>query len=124
MKRRYKIRAHESGDRDGRTDAGTIVLHIGGSAAIDAATIGEVEEEIRKQVNANKLGRGCFYQICPPPGSPEPLRTLAVPVDGPIEPCFLDQARGLYSEFRRVRFAAPISLAGAERESHASPACA
>ncbi len=112
MKRRYKIRTHESGDRDGRTDAGTIVLHIGGSTAVEAANLEEAEAFIRKQLAAGKLRRGCFYQICPSPGSSEPIRTLAVSVDGSIEPCFLDPARGLYSEFRRVRFPSLISLEG------------
>jgi hypothetical protein len=111
MKRRYKIRTHESGDRDGRTEAGTIVLHIGGSAATEATDIDEADAAIRKQVAANKLPRGCFYQICPPSGSTEPLRTLAVALDGSVALCFLDPARGLYSEFRRVRFPAPVAPA-------------
>jgi hypothetical protein len=123
MKRRYKIRTHESGDRDGRTDAGTIVRHIGGSAAIEATTIDEADAAIRKQVAADKLPRGCFYQICPPPGSSELLRTLAIAVDGSVELCFLDNAGGLYSEFRRVRFPAPISLIESKCESHCTPVC-
>jgi hypothetical protein len=122
MKHRYKIRTHESGDRDGRTDAGTIVLHIGGGAAIEATNIDEADALVRKQVAADELPRGCFYQICPTPGNSEPLRTLAVALDGSIELCFLDAARGFYSEFRRVRFPAPISPTLEQCESHSATA--
>ncbi|MDQ2713103.1 MAG: hypothetical protein M3Y24_12910 [Acidobacteriota bacterium] len=107
MRRRYKLRLHESGNRDGVIDAGTIVMHIGGSTAVEAKSIDEVEAGIRKQVAADHLSRGCVYQICPPAGGQETLRSLAVAVDGSFRTCILDPAHGIYSEFRRIRFPEP-----------------
>ncbi len=104
MRRRYKLRIHESGNRDGVIEAGTMVMHIGGSAAVEAKSIDEVEAGIRKQVAADTLSRGCVYQICPPGDSQESLRSLAVAVDGSFRNCVLDPASGIYSEFRRIRF--------------------
>lgn len=81
-----------------------MVVHIGGSTAVEAKSIDEVEAGIRKQVAALALSRGCVYQICPPVDSPESLRSLAVAVDGSFRNCVLDPASGIYSEFRRIRF--------------------
>ncbi|MBV8864645.1 MAG: hypothetical protein JO210_04515 [Acidobacteriaceae bacterium] len=107
MRRRYKLRIHENGDHDGTIDAGTIVQHIGGSTAIEAKSIDEVEADIRKQVAADHLARGCVYQICPPADSHELLRSLAVAVDGSFRPCMLEPAHGIYSSFCRIRFPEP-----------------
>lgn len=103
MKRRYKVRLHESGDHDGEVTSGTIVQHIGGSTTIEARSIEEAERSVREQVGRGMLGRGCVYQICPPPGGVEDLRSLAVALDGQFQDCQLETAHGLYSEFRRIR---------------------
>ncbi|MDQ2841411.1 MAG: hypothetical protein M3Y72_10315 [Acidobacteriota bacterium] len=109
MKRRYKLRVHESGERDGATQAGTIVFHLGGSTAVEAKSIDEVEASLRKQIAAQDLSRGRVYQICPPADSPECLRSLAVSLDGSFQDCILDPAPGFYSEFRRIRFPEPAA---------------
>ncbi len=109
MNRRYKLRIHESGNRDGAIDAGTIVMHIGGGPAVEAKSIDEVEASIRKQVTADTFSRGCVYQICPPAGSGESLRSLAVAVDGSFRACILEPGNGIYSEFRRIRFPELVS---------------
>ncbi len=105
MKRRYKIRTHESGNQDGSTETGTIVLHIGGSNTVEAKSIDEVEANLRKQVAAEQLSKGCVYQIYPTDCT-ESLRSLAVALDGSFQDCQLDPAQGLYSEFRRIRLTA------------------
>ena len=105
MTRRYKVLGHESGDRDGAVADGTIVVHIGGSTAVDAQSIDDAEAGLRKQVAARKLPAGCVYQILPPRDSTEGLRALAVALDGNFRSCFLDTGSGIYSEFRRIRYA-------------------
>lgn len=105
MTRRYRILEHESGDRDGGTEEGTIVLHIGGSTAIEAQSIEDAEEAVRRQVSSNKRHKGCVYQILPPAGSTESLRALAVALSGEFRSCSLDKGSGLYSEFRRIHYA-------------------
>ena len=111
MKRKYKVRVHESGERDGATAAGTIVLHIGGSVAHEAHSIDELEESIRRQIDLGKMARGCVYQICPSGISGERPRCMAAPLNGDLRDCVLDPAAGLYSEFRRIRYLAPETRA-------------
>lgn len=103
MKRRYKVRLHESGDHDGEIASGTIVQHIGGSMTIEAPSIEAAERAVREQVSRGKLGRGCVYQIWPPADGREDLRSLAVALDGRFQDCMLETAHGLYAEFRRIR---------------------
>ena len=105
MTRRYKVLGHESGDRDGAVEAGTIVVHIGGSTTVEAQSIDDVEAGIRKQVAARTLSAGCVYQILPPQDGTESLRALAVALDGNFRPCSLETGKGIYSEFRRIRYA-------------------
>jgi hypothetical protein len=57
---RYRIRAHESGNRDGSTEAGTIVVHLGGSAAVYANSADEVETTIRRWVEQVSVARLCL----------------------------------------------------------------
>jgi hypothetical protein len=105
MKHRYKIRTHESGNQDGSTETGTLVLHIGGSSPIDAQSIDEVEAAIRKNIASKTIPSGRVYQICPPPETSESLRSLAVALDGSFHQCTLEPAKGLYSEFRKIKLA-------------------
>ncbi len=104
MKRRYKIRVHESGDRDGATAAGTLVSHRGGSIAIEAATVEEAEKAVRKGIQDGKMARGCVYQICPLGESTESLRMFAAALEGEPRACVLETASGIYAEFQRIRF--------------------
>jgi hypothetical protein len=110
MKRRYKIHLHESGERDGSVAEGTLVLHLGGGEAIQACSIEEAENAVRKNVHDGKLGRGRVYQICPPPDSSESLRALAVAMNGESRGCYLDHGHGLYAEFKRIRLSEPMEL--------------
>ncbi len=104
MKHRYKVRAHESGERDGATGEGTIVLHLGGSVAVEADSIDTVEGLVRKQIAAGKLPKGSVYQICPCGSAAETLRTFAVDLKGEVSACSLESAGGFYSDFRRIRY--------------------
>ncbi len=116
MKRKYKVRVHESGDRDGATASGTIVLHVGGSMAHEASSIEELEQSIRRQVEAGKLARGCVYQICPSGISSERPLAVSAPLAGELRSCLLETAAGLYSEFRRIRYPAPETAQVLEQE--------
>ncbi len=110
MKNRYKVRAHESGERDGATSDGTIVLHLGGSVAIEAESMDAVEALVRKQVATGKLAKGSVYQIAVCGSTGERTRTLAVDLLGNIRDCRLDRAEGFYSEFRRIHYPAPAPV--------------
>ncbi|HEX4165638.1 MAG TPA: hypothetical protein VHZ55_09190 [Bryobacteraceae bacterium] len=110
MQQRYKIRAHESGERDGVTTEGTIVLHLGGSAAVEADSIDAVEAMVRKQVAAGKMAKGSVYQIVASGGTGERPRTLAVDLFGNFRECFLNPAGGFYSDFRRIHYPAPAPV--------------
>ncbi len=101
---RYKIVGHESGEGDGGVGAGTIVVHMAGSGAIDAESIDDVERHILVQVAANKRPRGCVYHILPPVDSTECSRALAVASTGEFRRCILDATSGFYSGFHRIRY--------------------
>ena len=96
MKRRYKIRVHESGNKDGATAAGTLVLHRGGGISIEAVSVEEADTAVRKSIREGKMERGCVYQICPPADSAESLRMFAAALEGEPQACFLETAGGLY----------------------------
>ncbi len=107
MKNRYKVRAHESGERDGATGEGTIVLHLGGSVAIEAESMDSVEALVHKQVSSGKMAKGSVYQIAACGSTGERTRTLAVDLLGNIRDCRLDRAEGIYAEFRRIHYPPP-----------------
>ena len=117
MKRKYKVRVHESGDRDGATASGTIVLHVGGSMAHEASSIEELEQSISRQIEAGKLARGCVYQICPSGISAERPVALAAPLAGDLRNCLLETPAGLYSEFRRIHYPTPETAPAVEQEA-------
>jgi hypothetical protein len=104
MSHRYKIRAFESGDQDGKVDAGTIVLPIERSFSLFARTVDEAERKVQEELASDKLPKGRVYQVCPPFGNPESIRAFAVNGNGECQRVFLDPASGVYSEFRRIRY--------------------
>lgn len=103
MGQRYKIKRHESCERDGSVLDGTLVQHLGGGPAVEASSIDEAESKLRKQVGLGILERGRVYQICPPAETGESGRTLAVALTGFWTSCQLEDATGFFSEFKRVR---------------------
>jgi hypothetical protein len=105
MNYRYKIRMFESGDADSSVEAGTIVLPIDRGFSVFAASGEEAERRVSKDVTEGKLAKGRIYQICPEVGNPELIRSIAVGTDCVAMRVFLDPAKGLYSEFRRLRYA-------------------
>ncbi len=107
MPHRYKVRVYESGDQDGATAAGTLVLHIGGSSAIEAGSVECAKTEIQTQVKAGRLARGCVYQICAAGTSPEHSTAFTADLQGLFHACQLAAATGLYAEFRRIQFPSP-----------------
>lgn len=102
---RYRIRVYESGDRDGATGEGTIVIPLERSFTINAYSGEEAEGLVRRDVLQGKLARGKVYQLCPWLGNPEFIRSLAAALDGSFERVFLDPASGIYAELRRIRYA-------------------
>jgi hypothetical protein len=98
---------YESGDGDGCVVAGTIVVPIDRSFSVFAETADEVERKIHKDVVGGKLAAGRVYQICPHVGNAELIRSVAIGESSEIQRIFLDPAKGLYSEFRRIRYPQP-----------------
>jgi hypothetical protein len=105
MGNKYKIRMFESGDGERVTHSGTIVLPIDRSFAVHASSTEEAESAICGDVREGKLPFDRIYQICPPSGDCEPIRSIVVSKEGAGQMVFLDQGSGLYSEFRRLRHA-------------------
>lgn len=103
MSNKYKIRMYESGDGERVTLSGTIVLPIDRSFAVHASSTEEAENTICRDVRAGKLPCDRIYQICPPVGDCEQIRSVVISGEGGGRAVFLDQASGLYSEFRRLR---------------------
>jgi hypothetical protein len=104
MSHRYKIRAFESGDQDGGVEAGTIVLPVDRSFSLFARSADEAERKIQEDLAAAKLPKGRVYQICPPFGNAESIRTFSIGAEGECRRTFLDPASGIYSEFQRIRY--------------------
>ena len=107
MSSRYRIRVYESGDRDGATGAGTIVIPLERNFTIYAYSAEEAAASIRRDVLNGKLPAGKVYQICPWLGNAEFTRSIAASLDGGFDRVFLDPASGLYSELRCIRLAVP-----------------
>jgi hypothetical protein len=105
MSNKYKVRMYESGDGDRATLSGTIVLPIDRSFAVHASSAEDAESTICQDVREGKLPFDRIYQICPPSGDGEQIRSIVISKDGGGQAVFLDQASGLYSEFRRLRHA-------------------
>jgi len=116
---RYRIRVYESGDQDGATQEGTLVIPIEKSFTIHAYSGDEAEALVRRDVLQGKLPRGKVYQLCPWLGNAEFIRSIAASLDGSFARVFLDPASGLYAELRRIRFARQSAVSGKElvRES-------
>jgi hypothetical protein len=93
-----------SGDDDHRTDAGTMVRSVDRSFAVWAHTADEVQQVIQQDLAARRLALGRVYQICPQLGNKEPIRAMAVNLEGTVTTAYLDPAKGFYSEFRRIRY--------------------
>jgi hypothetical protein len=104
LNNRYKIRMYESGDGDGSVAGGTIVIPIDRSFTLHAESADEAEKKLRKDVIDGKLVRGRVYQICPTIGNMELIRSVAICGEANAKRVFLDGAKGLYSEFRRIRY--------------------
>jgi hypothetical protein len=104
MNYRYKIRMYESGDSDGSLAAGTIVLPIDRAFSLQGVSADAVERNLRLEVLAGKMAGGRIYQICPEIGNPEALRSVAISENANAQRVILEVAKGLYSEFRRIRY--------------------
>lgn len=102
---RYKIRTFESGDRDGCLDSGTIVLPTDRSFSLNATCLEEVERILCEYVGHGNLAGGRVYQICPLVGNPETIRSVAISKQARARRVRLEAERGMYSEFRRLRYA-------------------
>jgi hypothetical protein len=101
------IRTYEDREKNGATDAGTVVEPVNRELAVYAYSADEAEARIRKDVAGGKLPPGRVYQICPWMANPELIRSVAASLDGSFQRVFLDPAAGLYSELRRVRLPRP-----------------
>lgn len=104
MSQRYKISAFESGDRDGSVAAGTIVLPVERSFSVYSRCVDEAEQKVQQDIADGKLSSGRVYQICPPFGNSESIRSFSVCSQGNCKRTYLDPASGIYSEFRRIRY--------------------
>src|SRR5689334_11580909 len=113
---------YESGDADGATAPGTIVLPIDRSFTVYAYSAEEADQLVRRDVQNGKLPKGRVYQICPQLGNPELIRSTVATLEGEFHRVFLDPASGLYAEFRRLRYVqpAPAEAAPAVMEEPAS----
>ena len=95
---------YESGDGDGSLAAGTIVLPISRSFSLHAVSVDEIEQTLRKDVLDGKLPGGRIYEICPGTGNLDEIRLLAICSESKTRKVNLEAAKGLYSEFRRIRY--------------------
>jgi hypothetical protein len=110
MNHRYKIRMYESGDGDGSIADGTIVLAVDRGFSLDAASADDAERRIHKDVAAGKLEVGRVYEISPAVGNSELMRAIAFCSDSKAQRVILEAAKGMYSEFLRLRAVEPIPL--------------
>ncbi len=101
---RYKIRTFEGGDGKASLAPGAVVLPLERSFSLEAACLDEVERRLCEYVRHRKLAAGRVYQICPLIGNPEVIRSVAICEKLIARRVFLDVARGLSSEFRRLRY--------------------
>ncbi len=104
MNYRYKIRTFESGDGKASLASGAIVLPLERSFSLEATCLDEVERRLCEYVRHRKLAAGRVYQICPLIGNPEVIRSVAICEKATARRVFLDVARSLSSEFRRLRY--------------------
>jgi hypothetical protein len=118
MNHRYKIRMYESGDSDGDLAAGTIVLPIDRAFSLQAISADEIEGTLRKEVLDGKLAGGRIYQICPEIGNLEVIRAVAISENANAQRVILEAAKGMYSEFRRIRY---MDTGGGREEPMALP---
>jgi hypothetical protein len=114
MNHRYKIRMYESGDGDGSTADGTIIWAVDRGFSLDAKSADDAERTIRKDVAAGKLETGRVYEISPAAGDSELMRAIAFCPDSNVQRVTFEAAKGLYSEFRRLRYVEAISGPQAE----------
>jgi hypothetical protein len=101
---RYKIRTLESGDGQSSLASGAVVLPLERSFSLEATCLDEAERRLCEYVRHRKLAAGRVYQICPLIGNPEVIRSVAICEQGIAHRVFLDVARSLSSEFRRLRY--------------------
>jgi hypothetical protein len=101
---RYKIRTFESGDGKSNLASGAVVLPLERSFSLEATCLDEAERRLCEYVRHRKLAAGRVYQICPLIGNPEVIRSVAICEQAIVQRVFLDAARGLSSEFRRLRY--------------------
>jgi len=109
MNHRYKIRMYESGDGDGSIADGTIILAVDRGFSLDAKSADDAERTIRKDVAAGKLEVGRVYEISPAAGVSELTRAIAFSPDSKARRVTFEAAKGIYSEFRRLRYVEEIS---------------
>ncbi len=109
MNHRYKIRMYESGDGDGSIADGTIVWAVDRGFSLDAKSADDAERSIRKDVASGRLEVGRVYEISPAAGDSELMRAIAFCPDSNAQRVTFEAAKGLYSEFRRLRYVEEIS---------------
>jgi len=100
---RYIVRVFTDVDQTNCTAAGTFVRPQELQLSFYTESADEAEKRLYREARESKLPKGRVYQICPPMGSFEPIRTCTISLDGSAQRVFLDPVDGLYGETRRIR---------------------
>jgi hypothetical protein len=100
---RYIVRLFTDVDETNSTAPGTLVRPQELQISFYTESADEAEKRLHREAREGKLPRGRIYQICPPFGNFEPIRTCAVSLNGSTQRVFLDPVDGLYGETRRIR---------------------
>jgi hypothetical protein len=123
LNHRYKIRTFEARDGVAALAPGTVVLPMDISFSLDAASVNDVERMLCENVRSGKLAAGRIYQICPSIGNTETIRSVAIDQTANASRIALETTVGMYSMFRRIRYAEENAPAEAlSLQDHAVPA--
>ena len=106
---RYIIRMFSDHNGTNSTDAGTIVRPLDLQLSFFTESAQEAENRLHRDIASGKLPKGHVYQICPPIGSFEPIRSCAVAEDRSVTRVFLDPIDGPYGEKRSIRLPRPVA---------------
>jgi hypothetical protein len=100
---RYVIRVYSDREKENSTLPGTVVTPTDLQLSFYTDSADDAEKRIHRDTRNGMLPKGRVYQICPPVGSFEPIRSCAIAPDGSTQRVFLDPVDGLYGETRRIR---------------------
>jgi hypothetical protein len=103
MSNGYKVRVYESCGGEGAICPGTVVQPMDPSFTVPADSAEDATDWIWSNVLLRRLLSSRIYQICPMMGSSEPIRSVAIGLDGSFVRVLLDPVFGHYGELRRVR---------------------